>query len=262
MPLKSTPAQRRADQIKHKLEMRENSKHRKVGKNMKYMNNHYGNSKIFPFARCKMPMKLQFFAESAGVASEGAERGDGANGGFEGGNGENTPSVEELLATIAQKDADYAKLKNTLDKKTSELSSTQKQLKTKMSAEEQLAEEEKKAREQRDAEFDEMKNRLRMMDYSKRYMGVGMDEKTAESLSELTGELPDPDKFFSALGKFMEAKVKSAGEDAIQDLIKKNPEIKAGTGDDARNSLAEERAVSIGKRTAGANEDILKHYRR
>ena len=38
--------------------------------------------------------------------------------------------------------------------------------------------------------------------------------------------------------------------------------INAGSGGDTKNSLAEERAVSIGKRTAGANEDILKFYRR
>ena len=83
-----------------------------------------------------------------------------------------------------------------------------------------------------------------------------------ESLSELTGELTDADKFFSALGKFITASNKSAGENAVQELIKNNPEIKAGSGADSRNSLSEEKAVSIGKRTAGANEDILKHYRR
>ena len=30
---------------------------------MKYMNNHYGMSRTFGNARCKMPMTLQFFAE-------------------------------------------------------------------------------------------------------------------------------------------------------------------------------------------------------
>ena len=97
---------------------------------------------------------------------------------------------------------------------------------------------------------------------SKRYMGIGMDEKTAESLSELTGELVDADKFFSALGKFITASNKAAEENYRQELIKNNPDINAGSGGDTKNSLAEERAVSIGKRTAGANEDILKFYRR
>ena len=173
-----------------------------------------------------------------------------------------TPTVEELMAKIAQKDADYAKLKNAFDSKASALSKTEKQLKAKMSAEEQIEEEKRIADEAKDARIQELESKFRTMDYSKRYMGIGMDEKTAETLSEMTGELADPDKFFSALGKFITASNKSAGENAIQDLIKKNPEIKAGSGDDTKTSLAEEKAVSIGKRTAGANEDILKHYRR
>lgn len=173
-----------------------------------------------------------------------------------------TPTVEELMAKIAQKDADYAKLKNAFDSKDSALSKTEKQLKAKMSAEEQIEEEKRIADEAKDARIQELESKFRTMDYSKRYMSIGMDEKTAETLSEMTGELTDPDKFFSALGKFITASNKSAGENAIQDLIKKNPEIKAGSGDDTKTSLAEEKAVSIGKRTAGANEDILKHYRR
>ena len=173
-----------------------------------------------------------------------------------------TPTVEELMAKIAQKDADYAKLKNAFDSKASALSKTEKQLKAKMSAEEQIEEEKRIADEAKDARIQELESKFRTMDYSKRYMGIGMDEKTAETLSEMTGELTDPDKFFSALGKFITASNKSAGENAVQDLIKKNPEIKAGSGDDTKTSLAEEKAVSIGKRTAGANEDILKHYRR
>ena len=173
-----------------------------------------------------------------------------------------TPTVEELLTKLAQKDADYAKLKNSFDTTSSELSTAKKQLKAKMSAEEQIEEEKRLADEAKDAEIKELKEKFRTMDYSKRYMGIGMDEKTAESLSELTGELVDADKFFSALGKFITASNKAAEENYRQELIKNNPDINAGSGGDTKNSLAEERAVSIGKRTAGANEDILKFYRR
>ena len=173
-----------------------------------------------------------------------------------------TPTVEELMAKIAQKDADYAKLKNAFDSKASALSKTEKQLKAKMSAEEQIEEEKRIADEAKDARIQELESKFRTMDYSKRYMGIGMDEKTAETLSEMTGELTDPDKFFSALGKFITASNKAAEESYRQELIKNNPDINAGSGGDTKNSLAEERAVSIGKRTAGANEDILKFYRR
>lgn len=171
-----------------------------------------------------------------------------------------TPTVEELMAKIAQKDADYAKLKNAFDTKASALSKTEKQLKAKMTAEEQLEEAKKAADEAKDARIQELESKFRTMDYSKRYMGIGMDEKTAETLSELTGELTEPDKFFSALDKFMKTKIKSAGEDAIQELIKKNPEIKSGTGDSDKNALAKEKAKEAAHRRSGANMDILKNY--
>ena len=175
---------------------------------------------------------------------------------------ESTPSVDELMAELAKERAEKAKLKNSFDTASSELAATKKQLRTKMTAEEQIEEEKRLADEAKDAKIQELESRFRTMDYSKRYMGIGMDEKTAESLSELTGELVDADKFFSALGKFITASNKAAEENYRQELIKNNPDINAGSGGDTKNSLAEERAVSIGKRTAGANEDILKFYRR
>ena len=175
---------------------------------------------------------------------------------------ENTPSVDELMAELAKERAEKAKLKNSFDTASSELAATKKQLRTKMTAEEQIEEEKRLADEAKDAKIQELESKFRTMDYSKRYMGIGMDEKTAESLSELTGELADADKFFSALGKFITASNKAAEENYRQELIKSNPDINAGSGSDTKNSLAEERAVSIGKRTAGANEDILKFYRR
>lgn len=175
---------------------------------------------------------------------------------------ENTPSVDELMAELAKERAEKAKLKNSFDTASSELAATKKQLRTKMTAEEQIEEEKRLADEAKDAKIQELESKFRTMDYSKRYMGIGMDEKTAESLSELTGELVDADKFFSALGKFITASNKAAEESYRQELIKNNPDINAGSGGDTKNSLAEERAVSIGKRTAGANEDILKFYRR
>lgn len=66
---------------------------------MKYMNNHFGNSRVFGKARCKMPMNLQLFAEGgeggAGGGAGGSASGDaggaagaaGAEGGATGGEG-------------------------------------------------------------------------------------------------------------------------------------------------------------------------------
>lgn len=46
---------------------------------MKYMNNHFGSSRVFGRARCKMPMNLQFFAE--GGEGEGAGGAGGSTSG-------------------------------------------------------------------------------------------------------------------------------------------------------------------------------------
>ena len=171
-----------------------------------------------------------------------------------------TPTVEELLTKIAQKDADYAKLKNAFDSKASALSKTEKQLKAKMTAEEQIEEEKRIADEAKDAEIKELKEKFRTMDYSKRYMGIGMDEKTAESLSELTGDLPDVDKFFSALDKFVKAKIKTAGENAVQELIKSNPDIKAGTGSADKNAWVGDVAKELAHQKTGVNTSNLERY--
>lgn len=171
-----------------------------------------------------------------------------------------TPTVEELLTKLAQKDADYAKLKNSFDTTSSELSTAKKQLKAKMTAEEQIEEEKRIADEAKDAEIKELKDKFRVMDYSKRYMGIGMDEKTAESLSELTGDLSDVDKFFSALDKFVKAKIKTAGENAVQELIKSNPDIKAGTGSADKNAWVGDVAKELAHQKTGVNTSNLERY--
>lgn len=77
---------------------------------MKYMNNHFGSSRVFGKARCKVPMNLQFFAEGgeggAGGGAGGSASGDaggapgaaGAEGGAAGGEGGATlPSFDDFL---------------------------------------------------------------------------------------------------------------------------------------------------------------------
>lgn len=225
---------------------------------MKYMNNHYGQSQIFGRARCKMPMNLQFFAESTG---DGGDGGDGGSDGVEGDSGENdAPTVEELMAQLAQERATNAQNKAALDRALKEKGELTKNLRKRMTAEETANEEKRLADEAKDAEIKELKEKFRTMDYSKRYMGIGMDEKTAESLSELTGDLPDVDKFFSALDKFVKAKIKTAGENAVQELIKSNPDIKAGTGSADKNAWVGDVAKELAHQKTGVNTSNLERY--
>ena len=70
---------------------------------MKYMNNHYGVSRIFGNARCKMPMNLQFFAEGDGAeggagGAGGSSSGDAGAAGQEGTEGKAEPqSFDDIL---------------------------------------------------------------------------------------------------------------------------------------------------------------------
>ena len=225
---------------------------------MKYMNNHYGQSQIFGRARCKMPMNLQFFAESTG---DGGDGGEGGSDGSEGDGVENdAPTVEELMAQLAQERATNAQNKAALDRALKEKGELTKNLRKRMTAEETANEEKRLADEAKDAEIKELKEKFRTMDYSKRYMGIGMDEKTAESLSELTGDLPDVDKFFSALDKFVKAKIKTAGENAVQELIKSNPDIKAGTGSADKNAWVGDVAKELAHQKTGVNTSNLERY--
>lgn len=173
----------------------------------------------------------------------------------------NSTAYQELVSQLSEARAEAAKWKNANDKSSQEAASYKKQLRAKMTAEEQDAEAKAEAERLKDERIQEMATQLRIMDYSKRYMGVGMDEKTAEVFAGLTGELEDVEKFFSNLDKFVQTKIKSAEEDSIQKFLKSRPDIKAGTGT-AENSLALEKARELAKKNSGVNEDILKFYKR
>ncbi len=224
---------------------------------MKYMNNHFGQSRIFEKARCKIPMNLQLFADPGndGGSSEGGEERN-----FSDSLPEDTPTVEELMTQLAEERAKTARLQNEKDTASSEAASFKKQLRARMSANEQ-EEAEKKAREEAiEKELQELRNESRINKYSKRFMGVGMDETSATELATLTGEIAEPEKFFSALDKFVKATIKKAGEDSVEALIKSNPSIKAGNGDGAGESLAVRKAKELASGARTANQDILKNY--
>lgn len=229
---------------------------------MKFMNNHYGQSLIFGRVHSKVPMNLQFFAEPGDVTTDGG--GSSESNSEEGSSdGEaSTPTIEELMTQLSEAKAESARLKLANDKASKEAAGYKKQLQAKMSAEERANQAENERLTALEEENKQMKAQMRMASYSKRYMGIGMDEKTAESLSDATGELSDPDKFFSSLDKFIQAKTKAAGEETLQKFLKDRPDIKAGSGTADKNSLAMEKARALAKNNSGVNEDILKHYRR
>lgn len=233
---------------------------------MKYMNNHFGQSRIFGNARCKIPMNLQLFAESGdGGNGDGTESGADKGSGT-GGEGDK-PTYEQLVEELAkarteasQANAERERFKNSVNDLTKKNGELTKQVRERMTADEQAEAAKAEAEAAKDARIQELESKFRMMDYSKRYMGVGMDEKSATELAELTGEIADVDKFFFAFDKFVKAVSKKASESAIETLIKNNPSVKAGNGDADKNATALEMARASAGRTSEANMDILKHY--
>ena len=221
---------------------------------MKYMNNKFGKSGI--------PMNLQIFAETAESEGDGNNGVDGSNA-----SGEDKPTYEQLVEELArarteasQANADKERFKNSVDKLTRQYGELTNQVRERMSADEQAAAEKAEAEAAKDAKIQELETKFRLMNYSKRFMGVGMDETSATELATLTGEIAEPDKFFSALDKFVKATIKKAGEDSVEALIKSNPSIKAGNGDGSGESLAVRKAKELAGGSRTVNQDILKNY--
>lgn len=230
---------------------------------MKYMNNHYGQSLIFG-------KRVRFAAEPDGEggngvgegATAGGKSGSDADGGEEGdgsGGGSDDLSIEELKLALAKAKSDTDRFKASIDK----LTKTNKELTDK--TRKYMTDEQKAAadREARDQELEELKREVRMSKYSKRLVGIGMTEADADEMAGIIPELgDDADSFFDNFGKFVEGIKKTAGETAVQKLLKDRPDINAGNGD-AGKSIAEEKAIAIGKRNAGRGTEnkILDYYK-
>ena len=218
---------------------------------MKHMNNKY-----------RIPFNLQFFAEGAGDGEGSETVAEGSDGqGAETGREDNGPTMEDVLAQLAEAKAEQARLKLASDKASKEAAGYKKQLQAKMSAEERASEAENERITALEEENKQMKAQMRMASYSKRYIGIGMDEKTADNMAELTGELSDVDKFFLTLGKFVQAVQKKSADDAVQKAIKDYPEIMAGTGDRGA-SLSVEKAKSLAASShfGTVNQEALKQF--
>ena len=146
---------------------------------MKYMNNHFGNSRVLGRARCKMPMNLQFFAEdgaagggAGGSASGDAGAADGA-GAAEGG-AATPPSFDDFLKDPKNQaefdrrvakalDTNRTKMQADIEAKMAE-ARTEAEKMAKMNAEQKAQyEREKQAKELADA-LDEIDARLKAIE--------------------------------------------------------------------------------------------------
>lgn len=220
----------------------------------KFMNNHYGQSRIFKMAR---------FAVDPDSGTEGTlgDDVDTSTGGSGSDNSDDSgESIEALKAELAKAKAETLRFKNSNDKLLKEKGELTKKNRDMMSADQR----EKEAKEEREKRFAEMEKELRANKYSKRLVGIGMAEADADAFAAMLPELEDADTFFTSLSSFVQTKEKAASDKAIQDLLKSRPDINAGNGDadkdDAAMTLAKAAVAGLKGRSAAVNQDIINKF--
>ena len=208
------------------------------------------------FGNAKMPMNLQFFADGEG--GETPETADGEDAGGETPETkDNNPTYEQLVAQLAQERADKEKYKNLNDKSSREAAEYKKQLRTKLTAEEQEDIAKKEADEAKDARIKELEEKMAIIDNTSFWVGksIGMDETLAKATAEAEAK---GDK--EAFRKNIEKHIKSIRDSAYQQALKDRPDIAAGHGTADKKSLAAELAVKSAKKNTTADTAILKNY--
>lgn len=225
----------------------------------KFMNNHYGQSIIFRHARFKAPVDGGTEGATGG-GSGGVAAPEGDETDTDEVDDNNSDDIDSLKAELARAKAEARKFKNTNDKLLKEKGELTKKNREMMSVD-QL---EKEAQEERDKKFAEMAKELRVNRYSKRLVGLGMTESDADEFAATIPEMEDSDAFFSTLNTFIQAKVKEASDNAVQDFLKSRPEINAGNGDSDKDTPAMElakRSVEARKAVdANTSNNIIKYY--
>lgn len=125
---------------------------------------------------------------------------------------DNAPTVEELMADLAKERANSAKLKNSLDKASSEAADYKKRLRAKQTAEETEEESRKEAEAQKEARIKELEKQVALTNATNRYINIGMDSATA--LDVATKELEgDHDAVTDAFKKYMDGVVEKKQEE-------------------------------------------------
>lgn len=217
------------------------------------MNNHFGQSRIFRHVR---------FAVEPSAGEDGSIDTDVSGGGSasEDKTDDDGETLESLRQALAKANGDLERYKNSITRLNKEKSDLTKKNREMMSAD-QL---EKEAQEEKERRFAEMEKELRANKYSKRLVGLGMEEKDADAFATTIPDLEDSDSFFNTLADFIKAREKNASDKAIQDLLKSRPDINAGTGDankdDPAMALAKAAVEASKRHSATVNTDILKNY--
>lgn len=139
------------------------------------------------------------------------------------------PTVEELMAQLAQEQAEKEKLKTSLSKVNTEAAEYKKQLRAKQTAEEQV-EEEKLEQERIHKEYvANLERTISITAATNRYLDMGMDKEMAKKTAEAEVDKLDgyEDLVSSNIKKLMENRVKAAEAE----WLASRPDVQAGNGE-------------------------------
>ena len=140
-------------------------------------------------------------------------------------------TVEEKLAALEAMDIpepedNSARLKDLLDKANSEAANYKKQLREKMSQDEQKAAQQKEEMDAMKAELETLRKEKAITDLTKRWMGIGYSEELATATAKASAE-GDMDAVFKNHAKFLAEREKNLKSE----LLKGTPTPPAGDGD-------------------------------
>lgn len=153
----------------------------------------------------------------------------------------NGPTIEELTIQLAQANAEKQKYKNSIDKLTKSNGDLTKQLREKMTAEEQLSAAKAEEDEAQKAYVKELEEYKRKSEAKNRYMSIQkMDADTAEkaAVAEVTG---DYEALSTIQQQFTEASLKAKEAE----WIKNRPFVNAGVGGE-ETSVTKEQFDALG----------------
>lgn len=155
---------------------------------------------------------------------------------------ENTPSVEELMAQLAEAKAESQKYQNKYNQASNEAAESKKALRAKQTAEEREAEEKAEAQRKSDEEKEEMRKELNHIKAIAAYKNIP-DEKTVENLIEAISESDH-----ASIALIIEREKEKAVKAAKAEWEKSTPPTQFGTGEVPSMSVSE--AMKITDREA------------
>lgn len=206
--------------------------------------------------RNRIPMNIQFFAEPGGPGGDEPPAGDPAAGdppaGDTGGeHGGDEVTIESLMAEMATMRAENAKLKSTNDKLCQSEGQLRKQLRAKMTAEEEAAELEAQKKAEHDEYVSGLEKELAIIKSTARFIEMGFDAETAAATATADYD-GDKETVNANIKKMMAAQRKQMEAELRDKLLKEIPAPQSGNLTDVDYSKQINDALNAGDAQAAA----------